>query len=85
MGRVRAPAGVDVAIIPDETTDSAVTGHDGPAHEEEFSLVARARRPILIGVTRKAIAAGRDPKADGVPGLEEPYELRSEFVPQAQN
>jgi hypothetical protein len=25
---------------------------------------------------------GKDPKAEGLPGLEEPYDLRSELVPK---
>ena len=81
VGRVRAPAGVDVAIIPDDAPGgSAPAAHPGPAPEAEISLPARAGQQILLGVARKA-AVRHDPKADGVPGLEEPYELRTELVP----
>jgi serine/threonine-protein kinase len=82
VARVRAPAGVDVAITPDEPAGgSPPADHPGPAPEEGISLPARAGQPVLIGVTRKA-ATGHDAKAEGVPGLEEPYELRTELVPK---
>ena len=91
VGRVRAPAGVDVAVIygdrgaagaPTEAPPADAPGdHAGPGRDEEFSLLAHAGQPVLIGVTRK-LAAAADSKLEGVPGLEEPYELRSELAPK---
>jgi serine/threonine-protein kinase len=78
IGRVRAPAGVDVMVIYDEQDAKPPTDREGPGREEEFSLPAHAGQPVIIGVTRKPIAAGTA-KTEGVPGLEEPYELRSEL------
>ena len=61
VGRVRAPAGVDVAIIYGDrggggSTDAPAdvpVDHAGPGRDEEFSLAAHAGQPVLIGVTRK--------------------------------
>jgi hypothetical protein len=75
---VRAPAGVDVMVIYDEQDAKPPTDREGPGREEEFSLPAHAGQPVIIGVTRKPIAPGTA-KTEGVPGLEEPYELRSEL------
>jgi serine/threonine-protein kinase len=78
IGRVRAPAGVDVMIIYDGQDAKPPTDREGPGREEEFSLPAHAGQPVIIGVTRKPIAPGTA-KTEGVPGMEEPYELRSEL------
>ncbi len=80
LGRVRAPAGVDVMVIYDEQDGKPPTDREGPGREEEFSLPAHAGQPVIVGVTRKPIEPATA-KTEGVPGLEEPYELRSELEP----
>ena len=79
-GRVRPPAGVDV-VITRAGGDAKPIDQDGPGREEEFSLPAQSGQPVVIGIMRKPLD-GRDPKAEGQPGLEEPYELRADFAPR---
>jgi len=44
-------------------------------------MVAPAGQAVLVGVARKVVP-GADPKVEGVPGLEEPCELRIELEPR---
>ena len=80
VGRVRPPAGVDVVLL----TAGAERPIDleGPGREEPFSLPAQAGQPLLIGVMRKPWDPGKDPKLEGVPALEESYELRADLAPK---
>jgi serine/threonine-protein kinase len=87
--RVSAPAGVDVVLALGEEAEQGQgqPGKDtrgarrkinaqGPGGEEQVTAQVTPGRPVLIEVSRK-LAAGRDPKAQDVPGLDEPYELRT--------
>jgi serine/threonine protein kinase/ribosomal protein L40E len=80
MARVRAPAGVDVAILSGESANDNPVDLEGPGHAEELSMVVSAGQPVYVGVARKVVT-GVDPKVEGVAGLEEPYELRIELEP----
>lgn len=81
IARVRAPAGVDVAILRGDAADEKPVDQEGPGHAEEMSVVAPAGQAVFVGVARKVVA-GVDPKVEGVLGLEEPYELRIELEPK---
>jgi serine/threonine-protein kinase len=83
--RVSAPAGVDVVLTLGEVSDPAgppkavarrKINTQGPGGDEQVTAQATPGRPVLIEVSRK-LAAGRDPKDQDVPGLDEPYELRA--------
>jgi eukaryotic-like serine/threonine-protein kinase len=79
--RVRAPAGVDIALLRGDPEGSPPVDQQGPGHAEEMSGVVAGGQPAFVGVARKAVE-GADPKVDGVAGLEEPYELRVELDPK---
>ena len=81
IARVRAPAGVDVAILHGESADEKPVDQEGPGHAEELSVVVPAGQSVFLGIARKSVA-GIDPKVEGVAGLEEPYELRIELEPK---
>jgi serine/threonine protein kinase len=81
VARVRAPAGVDVTILRGAPDDAEPVAPEGPGHPDELTLIAPAGQPVFVGVARKRVA-GVDPKLEGVPGLEEPYELRLELQPK---
>ncbi|HET6146114.1 MAG TPA: protein kinase [Polyangia bacterium] len=81
IARVHAPAGVDVALLRGESAVDKPIDQEGPGHAEEMSQVAPAGQPVFVGIARKAIT-GVDPKVEGVPGIEEPYELRIELEPK---
>jgi len=81
IARVRAPAGVDLAMLRGESADDKPVDQEGPGHAEEMTQVASAGQPVFVGVARKVVP-GVDPKIEGVPGIEEPYELRIELEPK---
>ena len=56
----------------------ATDGSRGAGARGGVLLPAHAGQPVIVGVTRKPMAPGTS-KTEGVPGLEEPYELRSEL------
>jgi serine/threonine protein kinase len=89
--RVSSPAGVDVVLIRDSATKSPCSGgvatkkraaskEPDAEKEDQCLLPAVAGQPISIGVMRKP-ASDRTGSAGPLPGLDEPYELRTELIP----
>ena len=76
--RVTPPAEVDVVLLRPEKV--AAINRRGAGGVEEITLPVAAGKPQLIGVARKLIA-GKDAKAQALPGLDEPYELATIFRP----
>ena len=76
--RVTPPAEVDVVLFRPEKT--AAINHHGVGAAEEITASVTAGKPFLIGVARKQVA-GKDAKAQGLPALDEPYELATTFRP----
>jgi serine/threonine-protein kinase len=70
--RVTPPAEVDAVLLRAEK--AAPVNHHGPGGAEEMTVPVQAGKPLLVGVARK-VSAGKDPKAQALPGLDEPYEL----------
>jgi serine/threonine-protein kinase len=76
--RVTPPAEVDGVLLRAEK--AAAINHHGPGGLEEMTVPVQAGKPLLVGVARK-VAAGKDPKAQVLPGLDDPYELATTFRP----
>ena len=51
-----------------------VVNKRGAGDDEQFALEGEAGKPLFIGITRK-LDAKKDPKEQGLQGLEDPYEL----------
>jgi hypothetical protein len=73
MGTVNAPAGVDVIVFRDEDAKKVVNRR-GAGDDEQFALEGEAGKPLFIGIARK-LDAKKDPKDQGLQGLEDPYEM----------
>ena len=73
MGTVNAPAGVDIIVFRDEDAKKVVNKR-GAGDDEQFALDGEAGKPLFIGIARK-LDAKKDPKEQGLQGLEDPYEM----------
>ena len=73
MGTVNAPAGVDIIVFRDEDAKKVVN-KKGAGDDEQFALEGEAGKPLFIGIARK-LDAKKDPKEQGLQGLEDPYEM----------
>ena len=73
MGRVNAPAGVDIVVFRDEDAKKVVNRR-GAGDDEQFALEGEAGRPLFIGIARK-LDPKKDPKEQQLQGLEDSYEV----------
>jgi len=83
-GTVTAPAGVDVVLLRDVAGKEIVINKHDAGGSEQLSIDAAPGKPILIGVARK-IASKVDPKAMGLQGLDDPYELAITTSPKTSS
>lgn len=83
-GTVTAPAGVDVVLIRDIAGKEIVINKHDAGGSEQLSIDASPGKPTLIGVARK-IAPKVDPKALGLQGLDDPYELAITTSPKTSS
>jgi serine/threonine protein kinase len=92
-GAVTAPAGVDVILLRDLDGKQLVINRHGAGGREEFSIAAAPGQPIRIGLARQTAKMAKtaktnsgpektDPKMDGLPGVDDPYELAIAGAPK---
>jgi serine/threonine-protein kinase len=74
-GRATPPAGVDIALM---LADRPLRKRSGSPKADEIEADVEAGQPVLVNIARQ-FPSGKDPKEEGLAGLDDSYELKLEL------